>query len=191
MKTLTQLQQIVSLHGAQLVKNYPLLKIYFPKIKGEKEGQTYEVHAKSEAQYHLFIDEAFTKVVSWAQEAQLKIVTKKMIKIFIQDKLRTDDRWAYHALEKLYERQTADEKASEATHWHNNAGFTGHDATFLTKLIRQKQQKGWLSKKQMAAIRKTIAKYWSQVEDMSDQVKLRQQVLAAQPKPDQLQMELK
>ena len=114
-----------------------------------------------------------------------------MIKEYIQDKLRTDDKWAMRALVKLYERQTADERASEQTMYHNNAGFTGRDAEFLTKLIHHKQEKGWLSKKQMAAIRKTVAKYWGQVEDMSDQVKLRQQVLASQPPVSQLKLELK
>ena len=191
MKTITDLQKIVSLHGAQLVDNYPAIKIYFPKLRGEEIGRTYEVHSISILHYQQLLEDAYNEVLKWAEEAKLKAVTKRMIKEYIQNKLTNDDRWTLKALNKLYERQTEDEQNIAETKYHNNVGFTGHDARYLSSLHQQKLEKGWLSRKQMEALRRTIKKYWSQVQEMSDPVILRLQVLKAQPKAVQLELEIK
>lgn len=95
-----------------------------------------------------------------------------MVKDFIQNKLKTDDKWTTKALLLVYSHQTAEEKATEQTRFHNNVGFTGVDAEFLSKLATQFRNRNWLSPKQMSCLRKMMPKYWRQISDASDITKL-------------------
>jgi len=102
----------------------------------------------------------------------MKQITKKVIKEYIQSKLKSDDRWAKKALITIYNYQTAEEKATEESRVHNNIGFTGYDAEFLSKLAFQLKHKHFLSKKQMDILHKMMPKYWRQIMEASNQDKL-------------------
>ena len=99
-------------------------------------------------------------------------ITNNQKKEFIRNKLSSDPRWAKHALLKIFEFQTEDEKEWETTSVHNNVGFTGADGEFLTSLAKQLQKKGYLSPKQMTFVFKKMPKYWKQILNISDEEKL-------------------
>lgn len=85
--------------------------------------------------------------------------------------LRTNDRAVGRALVVLYERQTADEKASENTRHHNNRGFRPCHARMGTSMARFYLRTGYLSPKQLAYWRTEgkegmrIGIYWRQLLD--------------------------
>ena len=92
--------------------------------------------------------------------------TKANIKVVIQRKLSTDDRWALRALERIYALQTSSEKASHSTYEVNNVGFSGADAEILSSFAEQYRQRGSLSPKQMELLRKRIVRYHGQIARM-------------------------
>lgn len=138
------------------------------------------------------IDEAYKFMCEWEERWSLKNdVKKKEIEDFLRTKLGTDDLWAKKALLLIYGHQTSSEQACGRTVVNNSVGFTGHDSEYLSSLARQLQEhldsvkksnpditeceaikRAWLSKKQLAALKKTIKKYWRQVSDASDEMKL-------------------
>lgn len=63
----------------------------------------------------------------------------------------------------VYSLQTDSEKAAQITQDYNKVGFTAFDAEFLSSCAEQLKVKGFLSGKQIAAVRKTIKKYWRQL----------------------------
>ena len=83
------------------------------------------------------------------------------------------------AVMALYERQTADEQATQATREHNGVGFNGTDAPILTSFAEQLKGIGWytnnygvsvrrnaprrLSEKQLALARRKVLKYAGQL----------------------------
>lgn len=82
----------------------------------------------------------------------------------IRARLDYDDRWVCHALKILFERQTADERDAGTTRHVNGMGFSSADGFFMSSLATQYIEKGWLSKKQIAAARRAdIGKYWRQI----------------------------
>jgi len=91
---------------------------------------------------------------------------------FIQGKLRTDQKWALRALEVIYARQTAQEKASDQTIEDNGVGFSGVDAELLSSFAKQYQERGFLTLKQMEYLHRKIIKYWRQILGMCDATKL-------------------
>jgi len=103
-------------------------------------------------------------------------MTKKIetlrVKSFLQHKLATDPNYATRALVVIFNRQTEDEKRIEATKYTNFIGFTGCDAEILTSFAKQWLSRNWLSDKQMYILHKKIVRYWRQLWDASDKVKL-------------------
>ena len=89
--------------------------------------------------------------------------TKELIK----EKLETDDKWLSRGLLAIYERQTADEKSSEATKHHNGIGFNKVDAGFLTSLAESLKKYGTLTPKQILYCRKKLVKYCGQLEKIA------------------------
>jgi len=87
-------------------------------------------------------------------------------------RLASQDRWALRALLRIYQNQTADEQCREATIERNGIGFSGPDAEILTSFARQYQQRGWLSDKQMAILRRRIPAYARQIVQGSDSTRL-------------------
>jgi hypothetical protein len=89
---------------------------------------------------------------------------------FFRAKLGTSDKWACHALELIYQHQTAAEQASEQTVNNNGVGFSGRDAQILSSFAKQYQT--WkakplfprpLSGKQMAIVFKRMPVYAAQL----------------------------
>lgn len=103
-------------------------------------------------------------------------VTKKDQLAFMRAKVTSDDRWAVRGLLTIYDKQTEAEKAVGTTKEDNGVGFSGVDAEFLTSLAEQYQGRNYLSPKQMAAVKKNIARYAGQLVRFSDPAKLLPQV---------------
>lgn len=91
-------------------------------------------------------------------------------KEFIQDKIRTDERWLFRTLEVIYNRQTKEEQNSQSTMEHNNRGFTGIDgkllSSFQEQVMKNKQlnRPTLLSPKQIELCKKKLPKYWKQIK---------------------------
>lgn len=90
---------------------------------------------------------------------------------FIREQVGYNPQWAVRALVRIYERQTADEQASQTTKVHNGIGFTGADAHILSSFAQQVQRGRKLSEKQMAILRKRIPKYARQLEAIASEEK--------------------
>ena len=99
-------------------------------------------------------------------------ITKKQIKEYVRTQLGSNPNWAKHALIKIFEFQTAEEQEMESTHDHNGVGFTGIDGEILSSFAKQLQKGGFLSPKQMDLLHKKMPKYWKQIIDISNQIKL-------------------
>lgn len=82
--------------------------------------------------------------------------------------LAINDTMLYRSLLKLYECQTADEKADGQTHEYNGVGFNGVDAPILTSFVEFYKRKGFLSTKQKAIARKKIMKYAKQITKLAN-----------------------
>lgn len=104
-------------------------------------------------------------------------VTKKRISEFVREQLKTNEKWALHALTKIYDFQTEDEQNSGDTNEYNNVGFTGADGFILSSLAQQYIKKGWLSPKQKAIVMKKMSKYTGQIVKISDEEKLKSMIL--------------
>jgi len=116
-------------------------------------------------------------------------ITKRMTKEYVKMRLK-EPKQAIRALVKIYSFQTAEEKATESSRCNNKMGFTGYDAEFLSKLAKQYQEKNWLSKKQIKVVTDIMPKYWRQIVESSNKVKLESQVLK-QKETDEQQLSLK
>lgn len=118
-------------------------------------------------------------MVSWETIESLRHdVHKKEIKAYVKGKLSTNDEWAKKALLLIMTKQLPEEQRSDRTVFDNGMGFTGVDAPILTSFAKQLRDRKFLSLKQMTILKKMIAKYWQQVIDASDEVKLLMQVKA-------------
>lgn len=102
-------------------------------------------------------------------------VTKKGLKAFIKYKLRTDDRWALKALISLYNDQCEDERFTNSSNRRNGIGFNKIDASELTILARRYKRKLCLYPHELGMVKIKIPKYWEQILDKCDRVKLESQ----------------
>ena len=64
-----------------------------------------------------------------------------------------------NALVEMFNRQTTDEQSSGVTCHDNGIGFNGVDAPILTSIAKWYMDKGFISPKQTALVRKKLAKY--------------------------------
>lgn len=100
-------------------------------------------------------------------------ITKAQLKDFTREMLATNSVWALRALIKIYtENQTEEEQSCDSTIADNGIGFSGVDANILSSFARQYMKYKRLSPKQMAIVYKKMPRYWRQVIEMSDDVKL-------------------
>jgi len=106
-----------------------------------------------------------------------KKVTKGAIAEYVREQLRTNEKWAKHALLKIYDFQTKEEQDAGYTHIYNGVGFSGAHAEIMSSLAEQLLRKGWLSPKQMKIVHKIISKYTRQVIMISDMEKLTAMVI--------------
>ena len=72
------------------------------------------------------------------------------------------------ALVKLYDRQTAEEKADHETKENNGIGFNGADAPILTSFAEFYKKAGFLTAKQLVVARKKIMKYAGQLTKIAN-----------------------
>ncbi len=88
-----------------------------------------------------------------------RVWTEEEIKILVQ----TNDKVLYGALRKLYECQTADEKADRTANHRNGAGFNGIDAGIMTSFCEFLNRTGFLTVKQKEIARRKMVKYTRQL----------------------------
>lgn len=81
----------------------------------------------------------------------------------IHTRIANGDNAAKKALLVIFEHQTEEEKVIRETRENNGVGFNGTDAHILSEFAKQLQEKGWLSQKQMAIVRKKMPKYAGQL----------------------------
>jgi hypothetical protein len=86
---------------------------------------------------------------------------------YIRAALSTDYGWASKGLLRIYDNQTADEKAVQETRVWNNIGFTGADANLLSSFAEQIRSGRSMSPKQVGLIFKKMPKYAKQLESVS------------------------
>ena len=180
MATIQELQAKVQLLGGRCVINSigddDYIQVVFPLTKYQQKVGIMTGDFISSCP----LSEAWEFTVRWEEMQSLRHeLKKKEIKEFVQNKLRTRDAWALHALEVIMSKQTVEEQRADRTVFHNNVGFSGHDSPLLSSFAKQYRDKKWLSAKQMIVLKKTISKYWSQIIDNSNELKLLRQVKAA------------
>lgn len=73
------------------------------------------------------------------------------------------DEMAIGALLKIYSFQTSDEQNIKTTIEINDQGFNSSDANILSDISEYFNNKGYLSEKQVAFVRRSIKKYWQQL----------------------------
>jgi hypothetical protein len=81
--------------------------------------------------------------------------------------LTESDRAVERAVLAIYARQTADERAIEATTMHNGMGFGAFDAEFLTSLAKRLESGRHLTPEQMKHARKKMLRYTRQLIEVA------------------------
>jgi hypothetical protein len=99
-------------------------------------------------------------------------MTKKELVEQLRRRLGSDPRWALRALMRIYQNQTADEQARDATIERNGIGFSGPDAEILGSFARQYESRRSLSPKQMALLMRKIPSYARQIVECCDTARL-------------------
>ena len=79
-----------------------------------------------------------------------------------------NDGFTCRCMVKLYEHQTADERASEETKYHNRIGVRPADARVLSQFTSFYIRRHFLSVKQLAFLRKRMNKYVAQLTDIAN-----------------------
>jgi hypothetical protein len=93
----------------------------------------------------------------------LTTATKVWTKEEIKDLLERSNKMVHRSIVKIFERQTEDEKSTEATNHNNGVGFNGIDAQLLSSFAKQILAGRTLSDKQLYYARKKIMKYAGQL----------------------------
>ena len=81
----------------------------------------------------------------------------------IREKIKTNDKWLFRGLLRIYQLQTEDEQANRATSHFNGVGFNGVDAEFLSQAAERYASGFRFSDKYKAAIRRAMLKYSAQL----------------------------
>lgn len=93
-------------------------------------------------------------------------IKKEYTKEYIQNKIKTDDRWMIGSLLKVYLLQTESEKLIGQTSVKNGVGFSGTDGSYLSYVSRWVMSGKPLNDKHKEKIRSKLPKYWKQIQDM-------------------------
>jgi len=83
----------------------------------------------------------------------------------IQALLMSNDTAVIRGMQRIYDRQTADEQNAQDTQDWNTVGFTGVDGSIMSSFTEYYKKYGKLSEKQMNIARKKMKKYWKQLLD--------------------------
>jgi len=102
------------------------------------------------------------------------------IRDYVKRQLRTDFKWAVHALEVIAKNQTEAEFENEQTTEANCIGFNGRDAKILTSFAKQYEARKYLTDNQKRALHSMIPKYWQQVVNASNKERLEMLVISAE-----------
>lgn len=94
----------------------------------------------------------------------MKEWTKEEIKKLVE----TNDTMLCRSLVKLYECQTADEQRSKETKEHNGEGFNALDAEIMSSIAEFYIDRGYITEKQKAVVRRKIMKYVSQITRLAN-----------------------
>jgi len=95
-----------------------------------------------------------------------ELTTQKAQTAHIRTQLGSSIAWASKGVIRIFENQTHDEQAVEATHEHNGIGFTGVDANILSSFAKQILKGRTMSPKQSAILFKKMPKYAGQLQRM-------------------------
>jgi len=87
----------------------------------------------------------------------------------VEENINTNPNAVKRALVVLYLEQTAEEQVSYSANTTNKKGFNGVDASFGTSLAEQCMKGRELSEKQLAAARKMLKKYVTQLTKLYNQ----------------------
>ena len=98
-----------------------------------------------------------------------KMTKKQLTKVRvdnIKDRMKTDDKFLFQCMLKIFSFQTSWEKQDDTTQVWNDVGFSGVDGEFLSSVSNQYIKKGYLSDKQMVYVKKRMIKYAGQIDRM-------------------------
>ena len=106
----------------------------------------------------------------------------------IKGLMERNDKMICNALLQVYSLQTSSEQKSGTTKEHNNVGFNGVDAEFLSSCAEFLKRTGYLTIKQMPLVRKKMMKYAKQVTMLANEHEKRKeyQMLVKQAKENYL-----
>ena len=88
---------------------------------------------------------------------------KKWTEEQIAEYIQKYDVCLYGALKRLYACQTEDERDAGHTKHYNGAGFNGCDSKILSSMSEFLINRGFLTDKQKAVVRKKLVKYTKQL----------------------------
>jgi len=195
--TLENLKQYATLLGARLeVAQDPLrncVNVFMPQTKSEAKHDINGAFTFLSADHTLHdnIQTAYQFMKDWEEYWSLMHSVKKdEIKTFIQKKLRTDLKWISRALVVIYNHQTVQEQTADNTVIRNNVGFTGHDGMILSKFAKWHLSNRPFTEKMLNVLKKSMPKYWHQVYENADKLKLLRMIRAAYP-AEQMVMNLR
>ena len=98
--------------------------------------------------------------------------TRKEIVSFMRWRIRYDWEWTKKAVLTLYNRQTESEKRKGISDQHNDIGFSGYDAPYLTFVAIRINKKEEFDASEKAEIQRIIRRYGEQMVEASDVDKL-------------------
>jgi hypothetical protein len=101
----------------------------------------------------------------------MKKLTNIQRKVFIKSMIATSDKWALRALKVVYDNQTSEEQVRRTTEDQNGLGFTQADARLMAVFAQLLTTKG-LTENQITQARLRMPKYWKQILQASNIVKL-------------------
>ena len=86
----------------------------------------------------------------------------------IKANLQVSKKWVERAVVAIYNKQTEDEKVTEATKKSNGVGYNQVDAKFMSSLAEGIKKYGGLTPKQLVHARKKIIKYGGQLNRIAN-----------------------
>lgn len=96
----------------------------------------------------------------------VKFSSKKEIVDRLRNRIELKDSTAIHALVFIYDKQVEDEKFSEEVKHRNGIGFKPQDAKKGSSFAKWYLDKGFLTGKQMACVKRMITKYAGQIVEI-------------------------
>lgn len=93
----------------------------------------------------------------------IQFTSKQEIVEKLRKQIADKDSTAIHTLMFVYERQVDDEQLHETVKYRNGVGFKPQDAKIGSSFVKWYKSKGLFTAKQMAAVKKMVAKYAGQV----------------------------